>query len=91
MIHVIGAEYLDGYRLLVDFNDGFSGVVDLGGRLTGPVFRPLNEIDAFRQFKIDGHTVCWSNGADLAPEYLRELAAEHPAGASPSAESRRTS
>ena len=95
MLHVIGVEYLDGYRVLVNFNDGFSGIVNLEGKLTGPVFRPLNEIEAFRQFKIEGHTVCWSNGADLAPEYLRGLAIEISAPgrdvpASPNAERRRT-
>jgi hypothetical protein len=74
MLHVTRADYLDGYRIRLDFNDGFSGTVDLCGRLTGPIFEPLNDVDRFRQFEIGGHTLCWQNGADLAPEYLRELA-----------------
>ncbi len=35
---------------------------------------PLNDPTEFRQFAIVGHTLAWANGADLAPEYLRELA-----------------
>ena len=75
MLHLAQAEYLDGYRIRLEFNDGFSGTIDLKGHLTGPIFEPLNDLDRFREFEIGGHTLCWKNGADLAPEYLRELAA----------------
>lgn len=76
MQHIIQAEYLGEYRIRLEFNDGFSGVVNLEGRLEGPVFKPLKEIERFRRFTLAGHTLSWENGADLAPEYLRELAAE---------------
>lgn len=76
MLHVTQAEYLGGFRVRLDFNDGFSGVVDLSGRLTGPVFQTLNDVEEFRRFTLVGHTLSWQNGADLAPEYLRELAAD---------------
>jgi hypothetical protein len=40
------------------------------------MFEPLNDHAAFRQFAIVGHTLGWQSGADMAPEYLRELAAQ---------------
>ncbi len=75
MLHVTLAEYMGDFRVRLEFSDGFVGIADLSGRLTGPVFQPLNDVRQFRQFTLTGHTLCWPNGADLAPEYLRQLAA----------------
>lgn len=74
MLHVVQAEYLDGFRVRLTFSDGHTGVADLAGRLTGPVFLPLNVAAEFCRFSLEGNTLSWPNGADLAPEYLRELA-----------------
>ncbi len=74
MLHITHAEYLVGHQVRLQFDDGFSGIADLAGRLTGPIFQPLNDVEVFRQFVIVGHTLSWPNGADFAPEYLRELA-----------------
>lgn len=79
MLHVDRAEYLGGHRIRLEFDDGFVGVVDLAGRLSGPVFRPLEDVEVFRRFTLAGRTLAWENGADLAPEYLRELATSSPA------------
>lgn len=74
MLHVTEANYLGDFRILLKFNDGFTGIVDLAGRLSGPIFSPLNDVQQFRQFSLVGHTLSWANGADFAPEYLRGLA-----------------
>lgn len=87
MLRVNVAEYLSDFRVRLEFSDGIVGVVDLSGRLTGPIFEPLNDVSCFRQFALEGHTVCWQNGADFAPEYLRRLAADEatePSGPSAS-------
>ncbi len=73
MLHVLKAEYVDGLQLRLQFSDGASGIVDLTGKLDGPVFRLLNDPRLFREFAIIGHTVAWTNGADFAPEYLHSL------------------
>jgi hypothetical protein len=45
-------------------------VVDFKAWLRGPVFEPLKSPAYFRRFFLDGGTVAWPNGADIAPEAL---------------------
>jgi len=72
ILHVTDAKYAGDYRVEVVFNDGRRGVADLYEALRGPVFEPLKDISKFSQFKVDKEleTLAWSNGADLAPEYI---------------------
>jgi hypothetical protein len=72
-IEVVKAEYLDGYRLSLLFNNGERRIVDLRDSLKGTVFAPLKNIDYFKRFSIKFNTVEWDNGADFAPEYLYDL------------------
>ena len=77
---VVRAEHLGGYRLHLTFNDGLAKTVDFKEWLDGPVFEPLKNEDYFKRFFIDGGTVAWPNGADIAPETLyKARAAEAPA------------
>ena len=46
--------------------------VDFTAWLHGPVFEPQRDIAYFRRFFIEGGTVAWPNGADIAPETLYE-------------------
>jgi hypothetical protein len=71
-IHVTNAKYIDNYKVWLSFNDGAQGEVDLSTELYGEVFEPLKDIDFFKSFKLEGHTLSWKNGADFAPEFLRE-------------------
>ena len=72
-IEVVKAEYIDGYRLLLLFNNGERRIVDLSNSLKGTVFAPLKDINFFKRFSIKYNTVEWENGADFAPEYLYEI------------------
>ena len=36
-----------------------------------PFFQPLKQIDEFKKFHVH-KTLVWDNGADIAPEYLRD-------------------
>jgi hypothetical protein len=73
-LHVKKAKYLREYVIWIEFNDGVEGEVDLEGELTGEIFGPLKNKQLFRSFKVDPtlETIVWENGADLAPEFLRE-------------------
>lgn len=67
------AEYLDGYRLRLLFDNHETRIVDLESSLSGYVFQPLKNLDNFRKFTIPFNTIQWENGADFAPEYLYEI------------------
>jgi len=71
---VTHAEYRGGHRIHVTFNDGRSGTIDFSQWIQGPVFEPLKDTDYFQRFFIEGGTVTWPNGADIAPETLYEQA-----------------
>jgi hypothetical protein len=47
---------------------------DFSAWLHGPVFEPLKDQGYFQRFFLEGGTVTWPNGADIAPETLYERA-----------------
>jgi hypothetical protein len=67
---VIEARYVSGFQIELHFNTGLRKVVDFTPWLRGPVFEPLRRRGEFRKFFLGGGTVCWPNGADIAPETL---------------------
>ena len=69
---VIHAEYCGGYCIHLTFNDNSEKTIDFRQWLDGPVFEPLKDPDYFRRFFLDGGTVAWPNGVDIAPETLYE-------------------
>jgi hypothetical protein len=75
MLHVTSAQVIAGHSLSLQFNDGSRGDVDLSAELTGPMIEALLDPDQFNQAYLDPElrTVCWPNGADFAPEFLRSL------------------
>lgn len=71
---VTQAEYRGEYRIHITFQDGIEGTIDFALWLDGPVFEPLKDPQYFQRFFVDGGTVAWPNGADIAPETLYERA-----------------
>jgi len=70
---VTALEYRDGYVYHVVFDDGMEADVDLSEYVgKGPVFAPLRDLAYFRTARIEGGTISWPNGADIAPETLYE-------------------
>jgi hypothetical protein len=71
---IVDAHYVSGFKIWIRFSDGVDGDVDLSRELTGPIFEPLRDVEAFKHFELhpELHTLVWSNGADLAPEFLHE-------------------
>ena len=75
MIDVTEVKVIGDFELHLRFSDGAEGEVDLSGELEGPVFEPLLEPAYFAKAALhpELHTVVWPNGADFAPEFLRDL------------------
>jgi Protein of unknown function (DUF2442) len=71
---VVQAEHRGGFRLHIVFNDGSENTIDFGSWLEGPMFEPLKDPQYFQRLFVDGGTVIWPNGADIAPETLYEVA-----------------
>jgi hypothetical protein len=75
MKDVTAVEYLNGYRLLLTFEDGDQREVDVASVVPfHGVFEPLKDIGYFRQVRVepDIGTIAWPNGADLCPDVLYE-------------------
>ena len=59
--------------MILTFNDGKRKLVDLEPYLVGEVFGELRDLDKFVQYGLTPVTLEWSNGADLAPEFLYDI------------------
>jgi len=74
ILRITNAKYTEGYKLYLHFSDGSEGEVNLEPELTGEIFEPLKDLSFFKMFSVNHeiHTIVWPNGADFAPEFLRE-------------------
>jgi len=63
------------YTIYVEFNDGYSGVIDFKEELKKDhreIIQELLDLKLFNTVKLGYDTLCWDNGLDFAPEYLYE-------------------
>jgi hypothetical protein len=68
---------ISGYRVWVEFEDGFSAELDLGPLLDmGPVFAPLGDPAIFSSPRIEWGVPVWSEDLDLPPGAVRAWAEE---------------
>ncbi len=75
IVLVTDAHYVSGRILELTFNDGVTAQIDYSQWIEKtPYFAPLKDTEYFRNFSLDGWTVVWPNGADIAPETLHKIA-----------------
>ncbi len=75
LILVTSARHLHDYTLELTFSDNLKAEIDFTDWIKKyPFFKPLENIDYFKTFSLDGWTVVWENGTDIAPETLHEIA-----------------
>ena len=82
MIHdVVKAEYIDGYRIRVTFDDGRGGIVDFSSYLgVGGVFDRFRDLEFFKSSMMDPElgVLSWRGEIDIAPETLYSKATGDP-------------
>jgi len=69
---LIKAKHVGGFVIATRFDDGTEKHVDISQWFRGPVFTPLKNSKFFKRFFIEGGTLAWPNGVDIAPEALYE-------------------
>jgi hypothetical protein len=74
MLHVTKVKYIKDYCLELSFDDGTQGFINLYQHLKGTMFEPLKDKFIFNKVRVDQElqTISWPNGADFAPEFLKE-------------------
>lgn len=64
------AKRVKGFIVAMRFNDGTEKHIDISQWFKGPVFKALKDPKFFAQFFVEGGTLAWPNGVDIAPETL---------------------
>ena len=79
---VSGVRHVKDYELEISFSDGTVAELDFRRRIVGRggVFKPLENVDFFRQVAVDREagTLVWPNGLDLCPDVLYAEATGKP-------------
>jgi len=61
---------LSDYRLLIDFDTGEKKIFDVIPYIKGDWFGKLKDVNFFNTVHINGRTIEWADGQDIAPHEL---------------------
>ena len=67
---VVSARYVSEFVVSTRFDDGTQKHIDVSQWFKGPGFDALRDQELFKKFFIEGGTLAWPNGVDIAPEAL---------------------
>lgn len=76
LVAITKAKYKNDYQILLSFDDGKKGIVDLKNFIFSEkrnVFQRLKDKEIFKNFSIKFDTIAWGDDLDLAPEFLHDL------------------
>jgi hypothetical protein len=62
----------DGYKLEITFTNGEVGIFDCAHLLSFGVFQEFQDVNYFRQARVEGGTVVWPHEQDICPDTLYE-------------------
>jgi len=71
------AEYVNGYKIHVWFENGRDGIVDFAKYINqGGIYSSLANVELFKKFTVDPEVfvLTWPNKADIAPEEIYSAA-----------------
>jgi hypothetical protein len=69
---LVALRHVREHVLWLRYSDGVQGEVDLATGLAGPMLESLRDVSVFATAQIENGHLVWPNGADWAPESLRE-------------------
>lgn len=72
LIYITSAKYVSGYILELTFNTGEVKLFDFSQLYDKGICTKLQDIEYFKNFKLDAFSVDWNNEIGFAPEYLYE-------------------
>ena len=66
-------EIVDGFKLIITFDTGERRMLDIAPFMSGEWYGHLRDPDYFKLVVVNGYSVEWPEGQDIAPEDLYEL------------------
>ncbi len=79
---IVKVKHIKDYILELEFTDGRRAQMDFRKKIVGRggVFAPLQDVEFFRQVKVDAEagTISWPNDVDLDPDMLYSEATGTP-------------
>ncbi|SUB62912.1 Protein of uncharacterised function (DUF2442) [Plesiomonas shigelloides] len=71
MLKIIDVDYIDGYRLAVQFSDGLNGEADLTPFFSKP---PFSDVDGFLNFGLtESGSLSWGDDLELSAYTVRSV------------------
>ncbi|MCL2107992.1 MAG: DUF2442 domain-containing protein [Oscillospiraceae bacterium] len=70
---VVNVNPLPDYKVIVSFDTGETKIFDVAPYISGDWFGQLRDEEFFKAVHVEGSTIAWSDGQDIAPHELYEL------------------